>query len=245
MHDRVMPIAKPHPANLLWRVANRSWLKLKRPFLRRRIQRPSLEHLDGVPLLSLPEVLNPVVFRTGAVLARTVAASPWAAPSPDSTSRALDMGTGSGIGAIFAARRGYRVVGVDLNPEAVRCARLNVLLNRLEDEVEIRQGDLFAPVEGERFALVLFNPPFFHGEPNGLFDLAWRSTDVMERFAAGLPAVLETSGRALVLLSNHGDGADMLSALQAQALVVDPIAQRRFGDETMTVYCIRLEGKRA
>ncbi len=220
-------------------------MTLKRPFLLRRIRRPTLEYLDGVPLLSLPEVLNPVVFRTGAVLARTVAESPWSEPSPGSTLRALDMGTGSGVGAVFAARRGYRVVGVDLNPEAVRCAHLNVLLNHLEDQVEIRQGDLFAPVAGERFALVLFNPPFFRGEPNGLFDLAWRSTDVMERFAAGLPAALDSSGRALVLLSTHGDGDSMLAALRAQALVVEPILNRRFGDEIMTVYCARSAGEEA
>ena len=35
------------------------------------------------------------------------------------------MGTGSGICAIFAARRGYRATAIDLNPEAVRCAKTN------------------------------------------------------------------------------------------------------------------------
>jgi len=83
----------------------------------------------------------------------------------------------------------------------VRCARANVLLSGLDDRIEIRQGDLFAPVAGERFDLLLFNPPFFRGEPRGNFDLAWRATDVLERFAAGLPAALAPGGRALLLLS--------------------------------------------
>ena len=39
------------------------------------------------------------------------------------------------------------------------------ILHRLEDRIEAREGDLFAPVAGETFDLILFNPPFFRGEP--------------------------------------------------------------------------------
>jgi release factor glutamine methyltransferase len=224
----------------LTRLASLAWLYAKLPFLKRRIRRPVLERIDGVPLVVLPEVLNPVVFRSGAFLARTVAASPLAAPGPGA--RALDMGTGSGVGAIFAARRGFQVIGVDLNPAAVRCARANVLLNGLDERIEIRQGDLFAPVADEQFDLVLFNPPFFRGEPKGNFDLAWRATDVLERFAAGLPAALAPGGRALVLLSTDGDTAGMtgmLATLAAQGLAVTVAARRHFGSEIMTVYSTR------
>ena len=66
------------------RCISRAWLRLKRPFLLHRVRRPTLEYLDAVPLLTLPEVLNPVVFRSGAFLARTVATSPLAAPPPSS-----------------------------------------------------------------------------------------------------------------------------------------------------------------
>jgi len=224
----------------LARWASLPWLYARLPFLKRRIRRPVLERIDGVSLVVLPAVLNPVVFRSGAFLARTVAASPLAAPGvPGTGARALDMGTGSGVGAIFAARRGFRTIGVDLNPEAVRCAQANVLLAGLDDRIEIRQGDLFAPVAGERFDLVLFNPPFFRGEPRGNFDLAWRATDVLERFAAGLPAALAPGGRALLLRSTDGDTAGMqamLATLAAQGLAVSVAARRHFGSEIMTVY---------
>lgn len=218
-----------------------AWLYLKRPFLLPRVRKPALERIDGVTLLSLPDVLNPVVFRSGELLARTAASSPFAEPAlaEPATGRALDMGTGTGVGAVFLARRGWKVVAVDLNPEAVRCARINVLLNRLEERVEVRQGDLFGPVEGERFDLILFNPPFFRGEPKGLFDLAWRSPDVMERFASGLPGALSEDGRALILLSTDGDPRGMLQALAAQGLRVQPAVRRDFGNETMTIYAVR------
>ncbi|HKH46525.1 MAG TPA: methyltransferase [Thermoanaerobaculia bacterium] len=211
---------------------------LQRPLLRRRLGRVVLEEVDGLPLIVLPEVFNPALFRTGTVLARTVASSPWAAPRREG-SRTLDLGTGSGVGAVFAARRGHRVVAVDLNPEAVRCARLNALLHRLEDRIEVREGDLFTPVAGESFDLILFNPPFFRGVPKSRFDLAWRGTDVLERFAAGLPAALAPGGVALLLLSTDGDGPALLDALGRQGLTHEPAARRDFGNEVVTVYAVR------
>ena len=55
----------------------------------------------------------------------------------------LDVGTGSGILALAAARLGAKgVVAVDIDPDAVRVARENVAHNGLEDAIEVRQGDL-------------------------------------------------------------------------------------------------------
>ena len=153
--------------------------------------------------------------------------------------RALDMGTGCGIGAVFAAAHGYQVVAVDINPEAVRCARINAYLNQLENRIDLRTGDLFEPVVGERFDLVLFNPPFFCGESGDLLDRAWRGTDVLEQFAVGLPSALKREGLALILLSSDGEGARLLSALHAQGLRVAAELRRNLGNEIMTVYSAR------
>lgn len=218
------------PARLLARVR----LPVLRFMLRRRVRRLVLEHLEGVPLVVLPEVFNPAIFRTSALLARAVSALPRAEDA-----YALDLGTGSGAIAVFAARRGYRVVGVDINPEAVRCARINALLNRLEDRIQIREGDLFAPVAGERFELVLLNPPFFRGEPKDRLDIAWRSTDVIERFAAGLPIALKPGGRALVVLSTDGDSDSLLDALTVGGFAAHPLQQRDYGNEIITVYSVQ------
>jgi HemK-related putative methylase len=221
-----------------------AWFALIRPFVRRRLRRPVLEWVDGRSFLVLPQVHNPVVFRSGRMLATAVASfrvtAPRAGGAGDSRGpRALDMGTGCGIGAVFAAAHGYQVVAVDINPEAVRCARINACLNRLENRIDLRTGDLFEPVAGERFDLVLFNPPFFCGESRDLLDLAWRGTDVLERFAVGLPSALEREGLALILLSSDGEGERLLSTLHAQGLRVAAELRRNLGNEIMTVYSAR------
>lgn len=73
--------------------------------------------------------------------------------------RSLDLGTGCGIVALHLALRGP-VVATDISERALALARANARLNGLADRIEFRRGDLFAPVAGDRFDLILSNPPF-------------------------------------------------------------------------------------
>jgi SAM-dependent methyltransferase len=71
----------------------------------------------------------------------------------------LDLGTGSGVQALLAARHSRRVVAVDINPRALAFTALNSRLNGLR-QVACRRGSLFRPVEGRRFDLIVANPPY-------------------------------------------------------------------------------------
>ena len=188
------------PLHALWR----QWLIWRfRLFQQHRHRRLTLEHIGDVPILVLPDVFNPTLFHTSeALLAQFDAIG----IRPGMT--ILDMGTGSGIAAIAAARRGPRVVAVDISAEAVRCAQINVLLNRVDDRVEIRCGDLFEPVRGERFDLVLFNPPFYAGQAREVWEHAWRSDDALDRFARDLSDYLTPMGRAVLIVSSTTVGVD-------------------------------------
>ncbi len=212
----------------LWRFAL-AWRY--RLFERQRYDQPALEWVEGQPLLVLPQVFNPRLLRSGEFLVRNL--NERLIPPG---SRVLDMGTGSGVGALVAARWADRVVAVDINPEAVRCARINVALSRREERIEVREGDLFGPVQGERFDVVLFNPPYYRGTPQSPLDQAWRSTDVVERFAAGLRAHLTPGGHALVVLSTDGEQGAFLSAFRDRGLAVQVVARRDLVNEVLTVY---------
>jgi methylase of polypeptide subunit release factors len=73
--------------------------------------------------------------------------------------RLLDLGTGGGFQALLAARRGMHAVGVDIGERAVALAGWASALSGI-DEVDWRLGDWFDPVAGERFDVVVANPPF-------------------------------------------------------------------------------------
>jgi HemK-related putative methylase len=193
-----------------------------------------LERVRGLQFLVTPTVFNPKLPRTGAFFADFIESHRLSAEA-----EVLDMGTGSGVCAVFAARHARRVVAIDINAAAVRCARLNATLNHLEHRVEVRHGDLFGPVAGERFDLILFNPPFLRGTPRDDRDRAWRSNDIAERFAAGVRDHLKPGGAALVLLSSFGGAAPFLQEFRQQQLAISTVAERGFLTERLAVF--RLE----
>jgi HemK-related putative methylase len=190
-----------------------------------------LEMVHGVPILVIPSVFNPKRLRTGEFFASQLEAG-----LIGNDAEVLDMGTGSGVGALFAARHARRVVAIDINAAAARCARMNTLLNRLENRIEVRHGDLFEPVAGERFDVILFNPPFVIGEPRNDRDRAWRSLDVAGRFAEGLDRHLKPGGAALLLLSTYGDAAAFLRPLLERGHPVSRVSERRYLGERLTLY---------
>jgi release factor glutamine methyltransferase len=190
-----------------------------------------LERVQGVPLIVTPSVFNPKVPRTGEFLASQIHTG-----LIGSDSEVLDLGTGSGVCALFAARHARRVVAVDINPAAIRCAGINAHLNHLEHRIELRHGDLFAPVSAERFDLVLFNPPFLQGTAKDDRDRAWRSNDIAERFAAELGSHLKPGGLSLLLLSTFGDGALFLRELRRREFAISVLAERRFINERLTIF---------
>ncbi|NJN55541.1 MAG: methyltransferase, partial [Anaerolineae bacterium] len=131
---------------------------------------------------------------------------------------------------------GGSVTAVDINPAAVRCATINALLNDVADCVTVQQGDLFTPVSGQQFDVVLFNPPYYRGQPQPGFDQAWRSEDVFERFAAMLKTHLATGGYALLVLSTAGGEAACLQNLTAAQFIISVVARRDMGSEVVTIY---------
>jgi release factor glutamine methyltransferase len=97
-----------------------------------------------------------------------------------------DICTGTGALAISAARAGAAsVTAVDLTRRAVTCARVNAVLNRAR--VDVRRGDLFGPLAGCRFDVIVSNPPYIPAE-----------TDELPRRGATIPLDAGRDGRALL-----------------------------------------------
>ncbi|MEZ4768406.1 MAG: methyltransferase [Caldilineales bacterium] len=215
-----------------------AWLRARfLLFQRHRHNRVVLETVAGRPLVVLPEVLNPALFFTGQWLAEEILRSAQDDnPLIPTGASVLDLGCGSGVVAMAAAQHARRVVAADINPAAVRCARINALLNGVEGKVEAREGDLWTPLANEEFDVVVFNPPYFPGAPRSTFEQALRSEGLNERFAAGLHEHLTDGGRALLLLSSVGDEAGWLEPLRRQEFTIQAAASRAIAGEILTIY---------
>jgi release factor glutamine methyltransferase len=227
------PDARVEPALSMIR---RAWLYWRFRVLRRNHHRRLvLERVDGMRLIVLPDVFNPTLFGSSRMLIEALDRYELG-----SGSAVLDMGTGSGIGAVAAALRGAAVVAIDIAPEAVRCVRINALLNQVDGAIDVRQGDLFEPLRGERFDFALFNPPFYAGEPRDGWDMAWRSTGTLDRFAADLPGVLKANGKALIVVSSRM--ADVSDVVRRRSVSSRLILERRLADEWLMVFEWMLPG---
>ena len=198
---------------------------------RHRYDHQRFEYVHGSPFMILPSVFNPRVLRTGEFFAEVIAQHRLGEGG-----RVLDMGTGSGVCAVFAARRARHVVAVDINSAAVKCAALNADLNHLTHRIECRHGNLFEAVGDEKFDVVFFNPPFLQGAPENDRDCAWRSLDVASRFAAGLGERLTARGRVYLLLSTFGDACTVfVEELERRGYRMSVLAVRRYINERVTI----------
>jgi release factor glutamine methyltransferase len=177
-------------------------------------------------------VFKPGLLRSGRLLARVLRSLP---AEELEGRRVLDLGCGSGVGSVHAALRGARVTAVDLNPAAVRSAEINARVSMVEPSVDARAGDLFDAVAGERFDVILFNPPFFEGEPTSALDLAFHGQGVFERFVAGLPDHLAPDGALHLVLSTDGDGQRLVDMLAATCDVAVERTER-YAHETLVAY---------
>jgi release factor glutamine methyltransferase len=148
--------------------------------------------------------------------------------------RVLDLCTGSGVLAVSLARElpAARVIATELSADAAAVARRNADRNGVADRVDVRVGDLFAPVAGEPpFDLVVANPPYIataviatlaaevHREPRLALDGGADGLAFYDRIAAAASAHLAPGG-ALVL--EHGfDQADAVAGRLTAAGLVD------------------------
>jgi methylase of polypeptide subunit release factors len=116
---------------------------------------------------------------------------------------ALDLGTGCGVQALHLSTQCDRVVGTDVNRRALAMARVNATLNDVE--LDLREGSLLDPVVGERFDLVVSNPPFVVSPgTQGLFvyrDSGLAGDEVGRRLVGGVHEHLRPGGWCQLLLN--------------------------------------------
>ena len=120
-----------------------------------------------------------------------------------SVSRILDLGCGAGTVGIVFAGQARSVLGVDVNPRALVFGSVNAALNEIRN-IEFRQGDLFAPVSGQMFDLIVAQPPFVplpHGaRPATYLHGGPRGDELPRRALAQLSSHLSPGGRAVMLV---------------------------------------------
>jgi release factor glutamine methyltransferase len=146
----------------------------------------------------------------------------------------LDMGTGCGILGIIAAEKAAKVVAVDINPYAIRCAKENAKLNGVADKMFFVQGNLFTSIKiGETFDLIAFNAPYLPSEPSEATSWLERAWDggvggrqVIDGFICEAPQYLKRNGCILLIQSTLSGVDETLEDFAEKGLEASIIAKR-------------------
>jgi release factor glutamine methyltransferase len=144
----------------------------------------------------------------------------------------LDPFTGTGVLAVTAALAGAEATAVDVSRRAVVCAWLNGLINGAR--IRVRRGDMFAPVRGERFDVIVANPPYLptasDAEPRGAAR-AWEGgadgRRVLDRLCRTATEHLTPGGRLLVVHSSVCGPEATADILGRAGMDVEVIARER------------------
>ncbi len=181
-------------------------------------------YIQGVPFRVDERVIVPRSY-LGEMMMTGALTQDGAGPIPDpfEVSSVLDLCTGSGCLAILAAMAypNAAVDAVDLSKDALEVAKLNLADHDMEDRVHLIAGDLFKPLAGRRYDLIIANPPYVAKAEVDAFPAEYRAEPVMAHLGGrdGLDIVrriLAEAGDHLTpdggLICEIGTGRDILEA---------------------------------
>lgn len=158
------------------------------------------------------------------------------------TGRVLEVGCGSGMASLVCAKNGATVWGVDISPEAVRCARENAERNSFSN-ARFMASDLFSAIPEQKFDAILFNPPYLpttrnervHGPLNHAFDGGEDGRKVLDRFLEQFDSFLKPGGALFLVQSSLNNEQKTRAKLESLGYDVSVVAGESFFFEKLSL----------
>jgi release factor glutamine methyltransferase len=152
----------------------------------------------------------------------------------------LDVGTGSGIQAITAAKKKTvsNVTAIDLNPKALAYAKIN----NSHEKIVYKKSNLFSSLKRDKFDTIIFNPPYLPNDPK-IKDMALdggeKGYELLETFISFVPEHLNEKGILLLLFSSMTDIQKVHEILDHNLLRYKELSNMKLDFEKLFVYRVR------
>lgn len=215
------------------------WLPFYRRWALRYIRKQQTFRYKQLRLQVPPEVFHPGIFFSTPIFLDFLQKIDF------QNKKTLDVGTGSGILALFAAQQRANTFALDINPKAVETARQNAEDNGLKLETWI--SDLFdnCPVRLQ-FDFILINPPFYAQNPNNKFDNAFFAGEQLQYFEKlfrQLPEFIHPESRCWMILSEDCDLKKISDLAQQSRFQLNPVFQKWKWGEQFTIFQLDFQKK--
>jgi len=161
---------------------------------------------------------------------------------PKNTGVVLDVGTGTGVQAIIAAKQGAdKVVAIEIDENAIKNARENVKLHKLKDTIEIRKSNLFQNIrKNEKFDLIISQLPFADVKYKNkvghfLFDPEFK---LHERLLKGAKKHLTEKGKVFIPSGEVANEKKLLELIKKYNYKIKKVEQEKFQGLIWKVYVL-------
>jgi release factor glutamine methyltransferase len=149
----------------------------------------------------------------------------------------LDVGTGSGILAVEAAKKARKVTAVDVNPAAIDYCKKNIS----HSKIEFKKSDLFKALS-TKFDNIIFNPPYLPEDKNEPKEITLSTTggrkghELVEKFLLEANNYLKDDGKILFLISSLTNPQKVETIMQNQGFRFKKIDKEKYAFEELYVY---------
>jgi len=186
----------------------------------------------GLQLTILNGVFHPGFFFSTRIFAK------WLLQQPLDKKKLLELGAGSGLLWLLAARSHAEVTASDISKKAVENVRLNAANNHLQ--VEVIQSDLFDDIPpGKTFDMVLINPPYYPGKAANDYQKAWYCGEDHEYFKKLFLQISSREPAQYYMILSEACDLEKISELAHQhTLLLNPLHVQKNWWETNTIYGI-------
>jgi methylase of polypeptide subunit release factors len=199
----------------------------------RRHREPYAAQIRGLDITIFPNVMSPLYDRSAQMFMDMMPAL--------RNNRFLEIGSGSGIISIFAAKHGaLEIVAVDINASAIENTKVNLTKHGLHDAT-VMYSDLFERVDG-RFDTIFFNAPFHGSQAMDELELGACDEDykTLKRFFNDAKDHLAPRGRILLGFADSGDNGLVHDLIEANQYVLRDFQSQANGDWSAYLYTISL-----
>jgi len=207
-----------------------------KPLLEKYLSRKRTYRYNGFRLEIPPEVFHPGFFFSTRFLMRHLAQFRLQNKS------FLELGAGSGLIAIHAAKEGAQVTATDINRTAVKYLDINARANRMN--LDIVHSDLFEDLPVQQFDFIILNPPYYKRDAKDEKDLAWccgSNGEYFERLFAGIGNYMHADSEVLMVLCDGCDLQMIQQMANTQGFKMECAISKKNFIETNYIFKIRRE----
>ena len=175
-------------------------------------------------------VFHPGFFRSTNVFAA------WIETQSLINKKILEIGAGSGLISLVAARQGAIVTAIDINEKAVENTKLNASKNNVE--INVYHSDLFNAVTRKDFDLVFINPPYYPKTPLNDYEKAWYCGEGFDYFEKLFMQLNKNglSNDCFIILSDTCDLPSIAEIAARNSIALNEIFSRKVSDERLMIY---------